>query len=485
MLQLKNRPSLDSLGKETTPEKVKDDKKKKEKRGMLGGMFKRKDKTKKGSEKDVEENEKTSSDLSRQSQEGNESLTPDGQGPKITPQPHRQTSKLQKQPPAKLSPKSSYQQGKDISPLKTNQPAPDTGAPQLELHMSPDDPNGFSKALQPELQSQASTESPSHSRSHSQDAITRERSPSESFQDDRGDSQGLAKAPLLTAPLNNTSAPSSVNDLTRTTTASSHGSQAENLVHKPSPAEQHHLDIAQAAQHEAHEISGRDVAGTLPSQEPVEPSLNVRPLAVHKEQLPQPERIAPHQPPPLVDDDSSTEDPSFTRRSLSSSPEPVERPSRTSQHATHNGPPVQAVASADRFRMSSDYEEDEVPAPSKPLATNPTESTPSKRSEREVTADPTTPSSATSTTTPTAVWSDAGLRAYLDSDSTDIQDLLLVVHDKTGVVPRKDHPVVKNMYREENRKLDEISANLDGLLNQYLARKNPGRSAGTGAPVRS
>ena len=51
-----------------------------------------------------------------------------------------------------------------------------------------------------------------------------------------------------------------------------------------------------------------------------------------------------------------------------------------------------------------------------------------------------------------------------------------MVHDKSNIKPaRRDHPIVQNMYKEENRKLGEISERLDNLLGDYLARK--GRSS--------
>ncbi|ESZ98341.1 hypothetical protein SBOR_1219 [Sclerotinia borealis F-4128] len=78
-------------------------------------------------------------------------------------------------------------------------------------------------------------------------------------------------------------------------------------------------------------------------------------------------------------------------------------------------------------------------------------------------------SSTTSTSTPT--WSDSHLRTFFDDD-TDIRDLLVVVYDKSGVVPAgSDHPVVGNLFKEENAKLADITNRLDGMLGDWLARK--------------
>ncbi|KAF7930317.1 uncharacterized protein EAE98_004718 [Botrytis deweyae] len=80
-----------------------------------------------------------------------------------------------------------------------------------------------------------------------------------------------------------------------------------------------------------------------------------------------------------------------------------------------------------------------------------------------------TGSSTTSASTPT--WSDSHLRTFFDDD-TDIRDLLVVVYDKSGVVPAgSDHPVVGNLFKEENAKLADITNRLDGMLGDWLARK--------------
>lgn len=65
----------------------------------------------------------------------------------------------------------------------------------------------------------------------------------------------------------------------------------------------------------------------------------------------------------------------------------------------------------------------------------------------------TTSTSATTTST----WNDASLRAFFDS-GTDIRDLLVMVYDKTDVVPAgPEHPVAGTLFREQNAKLAEIT----------------------------
>ncbi|CRK48628.1 hypothetical protein BN1723_008121 [Verticillium longisporum] len=68
-------------------------------------------------------------------------------------------------------------------------------------------------------------------------------------------------------------------------------------------------------------------------------------------------------------------------------------------------------------------------------------------------------------------WNDAKLRAFFDS-SSDIRDMLVVVYDKSDVVPAgPEHPVVGPLFREQNAKLAEITTQLDNMLGDWLARK--------------
>ncbi len=76
-------------------------------------------------------------------------------------------------------------------------------------------------------------------------------------------------------------------------------------------------------------------------------------------------------------------------------------------------------------------------------------------------------------------WNDASLRAYLDEGSNnDVKDLLVLVHDKTGVVPvRHDHPIMMDLgFDVQKQQLNDISKRLDGLLNGFLARKGAVKS---------
>ena len=76
-----------------------------------------------------------------------------------------------------------------------------------------------------------------------------------------------------------------------------------------------------------------------------------------------------------------------------------------------------------------------------------------------------------STPTSTSTWSDAHLRTYFDDD-TDIKDLLVVVYDKSGIVPAgPDHPIMGNLFKEENAKLADITnVSRSSTRNPHLSR---------------
>ncbi len=109
---LKAKSSLETFDRLVSPDSDKsfDEKKKKEKKGMLGGLFKRKEKKGKNQDNDSEDGKKGSDELSRispLSKKSSESLSQDARHVKGEKAPQRQTSKLQKQPPPHISPKSS------------------------------------------------------------------------------------------------------------------------------------------------------------------------------------------------------------------------------------------------------------------------------------------------------------------------------------------------------------------------------------------
>lgn len=84
--------------------------------------------------------------------------------------------------------------------------------------------------------------------------------------------------------------------------------------------------------------------------------------------------------------------------------------------------------------------------------------------------DETTPVSTISSAAASS-WSDASLRSYLD-DENDIRDLLIIVHDKSNVQPAgPDHPITGSLFKDESRRLKEMSGRLDDMLSSWIAHK--------------
>lgn len=405
---------------------------------MLGGMFKRKEKRTKSTDKEVDEGEKTSSDLSQQSsqaKESMESLSQEAQAARSAPQPHRQTSKLQKSPPAKVSPRSSNIQ------RDATGPRPNTADSQNTMISEPSrilpiasEPNGSMRMVQPEQPTVAMEEEAAPVLNFNPPQQTYEEPPqAESPKDTRRGVFSPIKDVLKSSP--SEPKPEKARKAKQRMPMDDFDSSSEDERPTGLLSEQHsheelaerHLAIAKEAQREGFEPqTTQATTHNEPSPEerlsesPVEVSI---PQGYPQRSPPQQQNRIHHQPPPLMVDTSSQEDP--------------------------NSSPISPAPSSTELG--------EIPP---------------EHTDREE-----TPASTAHSSTPT--WSDASLRAYLEDD-TEIRDLLVVVHDKSNIKPaRRDHPIVQNMYKEENKKLGEISDRLDNLLGEYLARK--GKSSTTAA----
>lgn len=455
-------------------EKAKEEKKKKEKRGMLGGMFKRKDKKTRGQERDGDDNEKVSSELSRKSptpKESMESLGQESQGPRSA-QPHRQTSKLQKQPPAKLSPKSSYStqnQGQNLrSPLSESGAAPPSDQSTLSAPNTTTDTSGSMRLVLPETKPLLDEVEPSLQSSNpsSQQTLGTEALAQQSTLSGTTDTPSFSPFVNSLRPAVAGSQPEStkrenggmpVDDFDTPSSSSaeqrSEASPTREVLDEPdhelvSQPSDHHLNVAQAAQHEPHpKASHLELSNTgLGHGPPIQTS-----AAISQE------RSTLHQPPPLVTDTSSQ-----------------------SQAESSPISPVSSTDASESQAAERTVSRDFDIAPLSHHAAAPNNSTAARGAASDTPSaspatQPSTTTASTTTTRSTPTWSDASLRAYMDDDS-EIRDLLLVVNDKTGAMPRKDHPVVQGLFRDENQRLGEIEKKLDGLLGDFLSRK--------GRPVR-
>ncbi|KAL8987966.1 MAG: hypothetical protein Q9177_002891 [Variospora cf. flavescens] len=402
--ELKNRPSIDSLEKgSSSPEKSKDDRKRKEKKGMLSGFFKRKDKKGRSLEESTEDSDKVSEeDLRLQSPQpsvSSESMRDENQASRTgtQQQPQRQTSKLQKSPPSKLSQKSSISRGETPSirsvmaePAKSSIPQPSRSPPKLNMEFE------SAPLVDPEpwQSSEPATAPQTTLSTHaSRDELTEMDSP-------KSTRQGMF---------------SPIRDALRSSSSTS----------EPKP---------EKAKKAKHRMPIDDFDSSSDNEEAPAPSQ----ISTH--------RPAPTQPP--VDEDS--------RDRLSESPVQVSPPeqAQTSQH-----PPA--------LMIDTSSQDDPSTSPVSPLS-----SVELVEAPREDIGRDETPASTAQSSTNAPSWNDARLRAYLD-DGSDIRDLLVVVHNRTEVkAAPPDHPLVKNIFKEENRRLGEMSTRLDGLLDDWLARKS-------------
>ena len=377
---------------------------------MLNGLFKRKDKKSKGQDDEVEEGKKSfeESRQSTQPKESSESFSQEVQPlkPNTQTQPQRQTSKLQKSPPVSRS--ASANRSNSSNRLQTAKPlAPRdesiatnpivTSEHQktelLETNRAPQlapEPNGFVRVVQPE-QRQWSDDTP-----HPLRIQAPEQPREEQVQPDSPKDTGHGMSPPITDALQPSPEPRAEQVRMATQRMAIDDSDSSSDTEEiPTPLTKREEPRSASGQNEATRERLSESPVQVPSQDPP-PTKN---------------------PPPLMIDTSSQEDPSTSPVSPLSSPELIDAP-------------------------------------------------------QEGNAREATPASTTQSSTSTPTWSDASLRAYLEDD-TDIRDLLVVVHDKSDVNPaRADHPMVKNLFKEENRKLGEISNRLDGLLGDFLARQS-------------
>ncbi|KXT09270.1 hypothetical protein AC579_9926, partial [Pseudocercospora musae] len=83
----------------------------------------------------------------------------------------------------------------------------------------------------------------------------------------------------------------------------------------------------------------------------------------------------------------------------------------------------------------------------------------------------TRPSPRPSPTVSQQAWSDDSLKAWLE-DGSEVRDMLVMIHDKSGVKPAPaDHPLMSDLFVEQRKGVQNMMGQLDGLLGSYLKRK--------------
>ncbi|ERF71587.1 hypothetical protein EPUS_00576 [Endocarpon pusillum Z07020] len=417
---LKPKGSLETFDKVVSSEsdKSSDEKKKKEKKGMLGGFFKRKDKKAKIQDNESEDGKKGSDELSRvspQSKKSSESLTQDAKPVKGEKAPQRQTSKLQKQPRPHVSPKT--------SPSKENFQRPEQSPhPSMESTMSPSSQDSSSTP--------STVRSPAAEQSRTQENIS-PRIGSPEARQDRAASPSQNNT--IFSPLTDALQPAPVRSRSKDLDAQPKAVPAKQVKNR-FDIEDMNSDEDATPTVEAEQVRHMPPTLVTPSLEQYQERLSESPIEVSPIEPSQNHKSSSGSRPPMLMVDTSDSE----RRSVS---------------------PVSPTLSSSPSLVEADAE---TPNGAEEL-TNPTASSPH--------ADAHTPSTARSTPT----WSDASLRTYMDNDD-DIRDLLIIVHDKSNVVPAgPDHPITGHLFGAEKGRLAEMQLNLDSMLTNWLARKNQTR----------
>ncbi|OKL55810.1 hypothetical protein UA08_08930 [Talaromyces atroroseus] len=362
------RASLESIEKSLS---AGDKSKRKDKRpGMLSGLFKRKDKKGRSSEDDGEELEKTSEELSRSSPQpkvSSESLREHNNNSKPAGV-QRQSSKLQKQPPAEFA----------------------TANQQTPLNL--------------------------------QEAAA--------------------------VPVNEVSSP----------VKEDYGSSIRRVVSPSTGITVEPLQVRTSLERNAAAVEQR-----APSSEPSSPvrMQNTAPLMEMNSKM-YDDPIA-DEPIKIIPADNQSSTTIVPPQRLRGNADSIERLSESPVNVS----PIQSSTSPQPPALMVDTSSQEE-HPVSPLSSH--SSSPEFIDRVETKGDETTPISTVSSTA-TATWSDASLRSYLD-DENDIRDLLIIVHDKSNVQPAgPDHPITGSLFKEESRRLKEMSGRLDEMLAGWMSRK--------------
>ena len=160
----------------------------------------------------------------------------------------------------------------------------------------------------------------------------------------------------------------------------------------------------------------------------------------------------PYDQPDIEDDDDEPESMTTSPSIIEHPAEPAEQPPSAVQEdddSTPRGPRSPSAAANE-----ADKEEDH---PARGLSTDSTASSSNRLSP--------------ATTVSQQSWSDSSLRAWLD-DGSEVKDMMIMIHDKSGVVAvGDDHPLMAGLFTEQKKGVQNMMTELDGLLGSYLQRK--------------
>jgi hypothetical protein len=453
-------PSLESLEKNGFADKVKDDKKKKDKKsGMLSGLFKRKDKKDKDSKSDIDIVE---ADL-KKAIEKPEQLSPQATNAKpADASPERQSEEQVGQTPSRQSSKSKLQKqqrARTDSPIKTKSILK-TDSP-MEPSVDPEDDIDADEAGPAGQQSTSSMRivSPDHGEALERQTSVEERVKSPENRVRSPEGQGVMAAISAKNPFRSNTTTDSAPKPEKVRKAK----ERVVLDDFDSSADESDDPFADPDAHDkAREQPAAEPVGRL-SESPVHVSVaDAQPAARETAATRDQESDAQH-PPGLTGDNSSAD----TSSRLSTPDLDTASPDTIT--------PAKLNVAAPRSGVS--------PSPTH-LSPNATVGPPLSRTapvSLNVNTSPTVssaPVSSESTSLP--AWSDASLRSYLE-DGSEIRDLLLMINDTTGVVPvSNDHPLMSGLYVEEAKAAQTLSSELDrllaGLMDNRMKRHGSGAS---------
>jgi len=470
---------------------------------MLGGLFKRKDRKGRGQGEDVDDSDKVSDELLRDSPLGkgsSESLPLEQQPIRSPPQsrPQRQTSKLQKAPPPGMAPRIMSPPGpRDaVSPTGRREvvsPKPSVSEQQSRTIPQPNRappsvtqisiPRAFEEPQQ-DLFSRTQQTAEVNSEPTIEDSFQVE-SPKEPR---RGMFSPIKDALLSSSPSSLEAKREKVKKAKQRMPMDDFDSDtSSDAEEQPDPILRQPEQIVQEEREGEHTVPQDAIRERL-SESPVE-------VTAPESSHPQEQSYFPQ----------SSPDNSFGQQQQPHAQQsPQERTYNQQQHAYSQQSPQDRTLNQQQQRntqqspLDRSYNlqqqfQNQHTAPTQPpplvndtsspedASTSPTSpiSSPSLIEAPQEPDIPTTnreetPASTTQSST-TPPWSDASLRAYLEDD-TDIRDLLLLVHDKSDIKPAPpDHPVANSLFQEENRRLGEMERKLDGMLGKVLERGRKGR----------
>ncbi|KAF2468861.1 uncharacterized protein BDR25DRAFT_53693 [Lindgomyces ingoldianus] len=436
-------PSLESLEKNGFADKVKEDKKKKEKKpGMLSGLFKRKEKKPKG----TGALDSFDSDAEKQSEEIGRS-SPQSKGSDESPSERPSTEQASNQAPQRQASKGKLQKpqrGRDDSPPKKQVITPtDSPEPGAVQNAAPKDTPSSKPAGQ---QAPSTMRLVSPEREESTKSIEARVQSPENVNRSRSNSAASKLNPIkmLHREADGEPRPEKVKKAKQRVQLDDFDSSEDE---KTDPFADPKDPQTKSSRAEESEPTGRL------SESPVQISVADAQPPVKENTHERDHEPDLHQPPGLTGDTSSQE-----TSSPISTPSPNESPSTN----TPSKPNLSTSRPAGSPSPTSLHSPSSIPPPSRPA--------PIPTKEMEAASPPT---SSESSTLP--AWSDASLRSYLD-DGSDIRDMLMVINDITGVVPvGLDHPLMSRLYTEETKAVTQLGGELDTLLHNWLETKRKKR----------